>query len=180
VQRMSTAAPHRDAYGGSWEPRQATHQSDSTCHDQIVSFETLFRASVLAAAILTLVACDHERPADERSGREAARHVVFRAADGVLLSGRLWGRGARAVVLSHMGRGGDSQADWHPAARTLAGAGYVALTYNRRGVCPRLGDGCSQGSDDLAASWKDIVAAYESVRERGARSVLLIGPAWVV
>jgi len=89
------------------------------------------------------------------------QRVSFRASDGVRLEGRLYGGWREiAVIFSHMGRSGDSQADWYDTAATLGRAGYGALTYNRRGVCPGSADGCSQGSDDLAESWRDVVSAY--------------------
>jgi len=74
-----------------------------------------------------------------------------------------------------MGRFGDSQADWYDTAATLGRAGYGALTYNRRAVCPGSADGCSQGSDDLAESWRDVVGAYERARGEGATRVVLVG-----
>jgi pimeloyl-ACP methyl ester carboxylesterase len=102
-------------------------------------------------------------------------HVHFRAADGVRLDGRLFGAGKTAVVFSHMGNAGDSQADWYATARLLAHRGYTALTYNRRGVCLPNGTSCSQGFDEYAVSWKDVVGAYDFVRKRGARRVILVG-----
>lgn len=105
----------------------------------------------------------------------AGELVRFRAADGVRLEGRTFGGGSTTVVLSHMGRGGDSQVDWYPVARALASEGYLALTYNRRGVCWETAEGCSRGTDDLAQSWKDVVGAYRYVRERGAAHVILVG-----
>jgi streptogramin lyase/alpha/beta superfamily hydrolase len=101
--------------------------------------------------------------------------VSFRTADGVRLEGRIWGDGRIGIVFSHMGRGSDSQVDWYPLARELAARGYTTLTYNRRGVCPGAGDGCSGGSDDLAASWRDVVAADRFLRARGARVTVLVG-----
>lgn len=101
--------------------------------------------------------------------------VRFEAADGVRLQGRLFGTGKTAVVASHMGRGGDSQLDWVPLARLLARNGYRVLTYNRRGVCNSGGGECSSGTDDLAASWRDVVGAARFVRARGATRVVLLG-----
>jgi dienelactone hydrolase len=137
------------------------------------------------AFLLVLAACGGENDETEtapppRSQAEAAergwQRVIFRASDGVRLDGRLYG-GWRdvVVVLSHMGRGGDTQADWYPVAQTLAAEGYGALTYNRRGVCPRHGDGCSRGFDDLPSSWKDVLGAYRRARTKGAGDVVLVG-----
>ena len=73
------------------------------------------------------------------------------------------------MILSHMGRPGDTQADWLGLARTLAARGYRVLTYNRRGIPP------SKGFDSYAESWRDVVGADRFVRSRGARRVVLIG-----
>ena len=103
------------------------------------------------------------------------RRLRFRATDGVLLDGRLFGRGRTGVVLSHMGRPGDTQADWFPAARALAARGFTALTYDRRGVCPGGAAGCSKGVDDYATSWRDVVGAVRFLHSRGVRKVVLVG-----
>jgi predicted alpha/beta hydrolase len=113
------------------------------------------------------------------SGNQAQtpfERVHFRAADGVLLDGRLFGDGGEnAVVLVHMGRGGDTQTDWAGPARLLAGKGYLVLTYDRRGVCPGAGAGCSHGMDDYASSWQDVVGAVGFIRKRGAKKTVVVG-----
>jgi uncharacterized protein len=78
-------------------------------------------------------------------------------------------------VLSHMGRGGDSQEDWLGVARTLARRGYLVLTYDRRGVCPGGGAGCSRGVDYYQLHWKDVVGADRYLHSRGARRVVVVG-----
>jgi pimeloyl-ACP methyl ester carboxylesterase len=124
---------------------------------------------VLGLLALTAAGCGGSTSA------ETPKTVSFRASDGVRLEGKLFGDGDTAVVLSHMGRGGDTQADWYGVARRLAREGYLALTYDRRGVCPRGGDGCSAGVDDYETSWKDVVGAYRFVRARGAQRVVFAG-----
>jgi pimeloyl-ACP methyl ester carboxylesterase len=101
--------------------------------------------------------------------------VHFRAADGVQLDGRLFGSGNKGVVLVHMGRGGDTQNDWAGVARLLAGKGFRVLTYDRRGVCLRNGTGCSEGIDDYATSWKDLVGAARFLRSQGAETTVVAG-----
>jgi dienelactone hydrolase len=130
----------------------------------------------LVAGALVLAACgtSSERDSTHRSSKRGER-VVFEAADGVRLTGMLFGGGLVGVIFVHMGRGGDTQADFYTLARALAGRGYLALTYNRRGVCGASGRQCSQGADDYASSWKDVVGAVEYLRSRGAASVVLIG-----
>jgi pimeloyl-ACP methyl ester carboxylesterase len=122
---------------------------------------------------LLVAACAEDQP--EPGSKHAVSPVRFRASDGVLLDGRLFGDGRVGIVLSHMGRGGDSQRDWYPLARSLARQGYLVLTYNRRGVCPRGGAGCSKGVDDLPNSWKDVAGAYRFLRRKGAEAVALVG-----
>ena len=92
-----------------------------------------------------------------------------------MLDGRLFGRGRVGVILVHMGRGGDSQADWAGLARTLSGRGYAVLTYDRRGVCPQRGAGCSAGPDDYATSWRDVVGAVGFLRSRGVERTVVAG-----
>jgi pimeloyl-ACP methyl ester carboxylesterase len=103
------------------------------------------------------------------------RRVHFRASDGILLEGRLFGNGETVVVLSHMGREGDSQRDWFGVARLLADKGYRVLTYDRRGVCPGAGAGCSHGIDDYTLHWKDVVGADRHLRRHGAGRVVVVG-----
>jgi pimeloyl-ACP methyl ester carboxylesterase len=130
---------------------------------------------LLIVGALVLSACG---TSSERGHRGAAstsgERVVFKATDGVRLSGTVFGAGPVGVILAHMGRGGDTQVDFYPLARALARRGYLALTYNRRGVCGP-GRECSEGVDDYESSWKDVVVAAELVRSRGAANVILIG-----
>ena len=120
------------------------------------------------ALVLRLAGCGgSDRPPFER--------VHFRATDRTQLEGRVFGDGDVAIVLVHMGRPEDSQANWAGLARTLAERGYLTLTYNRRGVCPRAGAGCSSGSNDYATSWRDVVGAVRFVRDRGAGQVVVVG-----
>ena len=123
--------------------------------------------AVLGAALVVAGCGDH-------SGAAYERHH-FHASDGVPLDGRLFGKGDEGVVLVHMGRPGDTQADWAGLARVLAGKGYLVLTYNRRGICPRRGAGCSKGFDSYEESWRDVVGAVRFLRERGARKTVVVG-----
>jgi predicted alpha/beta hydrolase len=102
--------------------------------------------------------------------------VHFRASDGVVLDGRLFGSGKVGIVLSHSSRRGSSQAAWLGTAQLLAGKGYRVLTYDRRGVCPGGADGCSSGVDP-DDSWKDIVGAAGFLRREGAERIVLGGAA---
>jgi pimeloyl-ACP methyl ester carboxylesterase len=101
--------------------------------------------------------------------------VKFEAADGVKLVGRLYGDGDVGVVLAHMGRPGDTLLDSAPLSRELANRGYMALAYNRRGVCTTPDRECSAGFNDYAGSWNDVVGAANYVRTGGADEVALVG-----
>src|SRR5919109_2224321 len=112
---------------------------------------------------------------DITEGIAASRPVAFRALDGVQLAGRVFGRGDVGIVLSHMGRTGDDQSDWFPIAQALARRGYVAFTYDRRGVCPRSGLGCSKGSDDYSEHWRDVLGAARYLLGHEVHRVFLAG-----
>jgi pimeloyl-ACP methyl ester carboxylesterase len=101
-----------------------------------------------------------------------SRALRFRAADGVVLEGRLFGEGEVGIVLDHMGDG--DQGQWWQLAGLLADRGYAVLTYNRRGACPGGALGCSQGEDD-GGGWKDVVGAVAALRSAGAERVAVGG-----
>jgi len=109
------------------------------------------------------------------AGPTSFERVHFFATDGVRLDGRLFGDGKVGVVLTHMGRPGDTQRDWLGLARTLAAKDYRVLTYNRRGVCPGGPAGCSGGIDEYDNDWKDVVGAAKFLRQRKAEQIVLAG-----
>ena len=131
------------------------------------------RTRILALSLALIVSSCAKNAARERSADLAAsRAVTFSSADGVRLSGRLFGRGHVGVVLSHMLPA--DQTSWWDFARELADRGYLALTYDFRGYCP--GDaGCSQGDKVIAAIWQDVLGAIDEIRSEGATRVVLIG-----
>jgi pimeloyl-ACP methyl ester carboxylesterase len=87
----------------------------------------------------------------------------------------VFGKGAEGVVLVHMGRPGDTQADWAGLAHVLAGKGFLVLTFDRRGVCLRRGTGCSKGFDSYEQSWRDVVGAVHFLRREGVRKTVVVG-----
>jgi uncharacterized protein len=133
----------------------------------------LVTSLLLSALVLSACGTSSERRPGG-AGSTNRERVDFEAGDGVRLSGTVFGAGPVGVIFAHMGRGGDTQVDFYPLARALARRGYLALTYNRRGVCGP-GQECSAGIDDYTSSWKDVVGAAAFVRSRGATSVVLIG-----
>lgn len=105
----------------------------------------------------------------------SARHVTFKASDGVELDGRLFGTGEVAIVLTHMGDPENNQSDWYAFAAALAADGYQALTYDSRGICPGGTAGCSQGSITDANRRNDVLGAIQFARAQGARTVIVMG-----
>lgn len=85
----------------------------------------------------------------------------FTTPDGATRSGRRFGDGHVAIVLTHMGRRGDRQGDWASFAGELADRGYRALTYQRR--------------DDLEEVWQDVLGAANYLRDHGADKVIAAG-----
>jgi pimeloyl-ACP methyl ester carboxylesterase len=98
--------------------------------------------------------------------------VAFRTPDGVRIAGRVFGNGTVGVVLAHQIDG--DQRDWWSFAEELADDGYRALTIDFRGYCPGDGAGCS-GDGGTADAWRDLAAAAEWLRGRGARRIVLVG-----
>jgi pimeloyl-ACP methyl ester carboxylesterase len=128
---------------------------------------------VLALALVAAPACTRDAAKERAADLAASRQVTFASADGVRLSGRLFGEGRVGVVLSHMLPA--DQTSWWDFARELAGKGYLALTYDFRGYCPGGDAGCSQGRRDIAAIWRDVLGAIDEVRSAGATRVTLLG-----
>jgi dienelactone hydrolase len=138
-------------------------------------------AFVVGMLVLIVAGCSSSEPPESTSSSSAAesapasqpsttttsvlsgvyREVEFNALDGEILSGRLFGDGAVAVVLSHMGRPGDTQDDWAPFAAELADHGYQVLTYERR---PALGE-----------VHLDLLGAAAYLRDNGAERVVAGG-----
>lgn len=130
-------------------------------------------AGALITMSLTLVACSDSEPEDGAAnpsdtpsaskpdftpGRGYAT-FTFLAADGQRRSGRLYGDGSVAVVLSHMA--GDGPQDWHDFARQLADAGFRVLVYQER--------------LELETVWQDVLGAASYLRDTGAEKVVVAG-----
>lgn len=99
--------------------------------------------------------------------QSAYQLVDLTTEDGLTLSGRLYGSGIRAIVLSHMYPA--DQASWSSQAQRLADEGYLVLTFDFRGY------GLSQGQKDLQFLDRDVDAAVHYVRGAGADELVLIG-----
>ncbi len=95
--------------------------------------------------------------------------VTFQTADGVTLSGRMFGHGEVGVVLAPMHPG--EQEAWYPFAEEAAAQGYRALAFDFRGY------GTSEGARDLSAAPQDLTAAIAFLREQDAGRIVLAGAA---
>lgn len=100
--------------------------------------------------------------------------VHFDAADGVHLTGRVFGTGPTTVILAHMGNEANNQDDWLPLVPKLVAAGVTVLTYNRRSVCSGP-DECSQPIGGYGDAWHDMVGAVAFAKARGATKVIVGG-----
>lgn len=99
----------------------------------------------------------------------AARAVTIPTADGATLSGRVYGSGPTAVVLSNMGD--NNPAPWDGFAALLAGRGYTVLTYAYRYPTPSRTFTAAMAGDTVT----DLRAAVDFVRGAGATRVALVG-----
>jgi len=96
----------------------------------------------------------------------SVRFIRFTAADGIELRGRLFGAGRTGVVLAHMYP--SNQNSWSQTAKTLSARGYAVLTFDFRGY------GLSGGTRKIAKIDKDMLAAYDWLRQRTGK-VFLVG-----
>jgi dienelactone hydrolase len=119
------------------------------------------RRGGLVVVALLLSACASSGPpaASEQvspapsASSPAGRALSFTTADGVRLTGRLYGSGSTAVVLSNMGD--NDPALWDAFAPRLADRGYLVMTYSYRyppHVQSFTGDMARHAVDDLRAA----------------------------
>ena len=97
--------------------------------------------------------------------------LIFAARDDVAVSGRIYGRGPRGLVLVPGGHGvGET---WDLQARRLARAGFrvLAMDYRGRGESPH-----ARPDDDKVPL--DVLGAAHRLRAEGARTVAVVGASW--
>jgi dienelactone hydrolase len=98
------------------------------------------------------------------------RTVTFPAADGVTLTGRLFGAGgSTAVILSNMGD--NNPLPWQAFAPLLAARGYVVLTYSFR--YPLRTNSFTPAM--AAGTVPDLLGAVAFAKTSGATRIVLIG-----
>ncbi len=121
-------------------------------------------------AIVTLLTLSSFAAADARG----QRHVSIRAPDGGVIEADHHGSDADpAVVLVHGGR--FDRSSWRPQATVLVEAGFQVLAIDlRASVAARAGDETPCLYDPVCLS-ADVLAAVRYLRDRGVRSVSVIG-----
>lgn len=102
-------------------------------------------------------------------GPVRSRPLWFRATDGTVLAGAVYGSGRRGVVLAPESTG--SHCGWLSFAGTLAAAGYRVLAYDERG----LGQSPPLGRDATARYDHDVVGAVRELHRLGATRVVAAG-----
>ena len=103
-----------------------------------------------------------------------AEAIAFRAADGRLLYGDVYGTGDRGVaVLAHGGY--SSRASWKPTAEALQAAGFHVLVFESRGAADFAAGKETPCLSDEVCQAKDVLAAIRHLRRLGATTVSLVG-----
>jgi len=100
----------------------------------------------------------------------AQQAVSFPASDGATISGDVYGKGNRGVVLAHGGR--FNKDSWKDQAKTLADAGFRSVAIDFRG------EGQSRGPEGRSvddARHLDILAAIHYLRQTGAQTIAVVG-----
>lgn len=116
--------------------------------------------AVLASMLLVAAACS--------SGSDSSGGVRFLGDDGLVLQGRLFGRGANGVILAHMLN--SNQGEWASFADNLANRGFTVLTFDFRG------HGSSPGQKQVGIADADLAAALRFMRDNVMqRNIFLIG-----
>jgi pimeloyl-ACP methyl ester carboxylesterase len=98
-------------------------------------------------------------------------HVSFPTRDGGLIHADLYGKGDRGIVLAHGGR--FNKESWKKQAETLEKAGFRVLAINFRGYGESRGPG--QADVFSAPLHLDVLAAVSYLREKGAKTVSIVG-----
>jgi dienelactone hydrolase len=123
----------------------------------------LFALAACGAPAVTVV----RTPTPEPTETPPPGTFYFTTQDNVTLNGQIIGQGKTAIIFSN---GKEiPKFFWQPVAQQLAGRGYLALLYDYRGIPPSL------GRNDPDQRDRDLRAAVEVARARGATSFVLVG-----
>lgn len=122
--------------------------------------ERMFTSAITISLVLTI-----------SSITSAQEHVSFPTEDGGLIYADLYGKGDRALVLTHGGR--FNKESWKEQAQILAKAGYRVLALDFRGYGQSKGPG--QAGPLSAPLHFDVLAAVRYLRQAGAKTVSIVG-----
>jgi esterase/lipase len=120
----------------------------------------------LLAIFLVCAGCTQTRTPPARVADSNSKPVEFRASDGTILRGHLYGSSSTTIILAHQFNG--NQSGWSDLAATLATHGYRALTFDFRGF-PES-DGLVHTQDAPG----DLKAAYDFARSDSTR-IFIVG-----
>lgn len=120
-------------------------------------------ATRLSVLVLTLTGCT--------TGSHSPTSFSFQAADRVLVTGHLYGKGPHGVVLVP-GAHGIGEA-WHFQAQRLARRGFrvLAMDYRGLGVASRV-------QQDGEKAYLDVLGAVHRLEAEGAGQISVIGASW--
>ena len=99
----------------------------------------------------------------ELSAAGAGQSVNIQRPDGIHLPGTLFGSASQVVVFANMND--NNAAPWTETAELLAGAGYMALTFNYR----------SDGNAFIDERDDDLLAAVQYAIDQGAQEIVVVG-----
>lgn len=119
------------------------------------------------AASLVLGACGDGQEETGTPQLAVFAPVTFTSANGVQLSGSLFGQGRQGIILAHM-----FPADhgiWIELAGDLVGLDYLGLPFDFRGY------GDSEGDQEFDRIDRDVEWALDFLEQRGVEDVFLIG-----
>ncbi len=142
---------------------------------RVPTFARSLRVTALALLLgLFAVACN-QADVIRQDALDRSKAVTFTTQDGVKLAGRIFGPddATAGVVLAHMLPA--DQSSWYDFAQRLGSMGYRALTFDFRGYCPGGDAGCSEGKQEIAAIWQDVLAAMDFLTSKGVTRVALVG-----
>jgi pimeloyl-ACP methyl ester carboxylesterase len=126
---------------------------------------------LLLLASLLALAASSAGASPQRAAHECVRggELWFYAADGTKLVGHRFGKGTKAVILTHQSEG--DLCDWLPYARRLARKGYFVFPIDFRGY------GFSQVRTGAAANRyaADVAAAAKALRRLGKKKIFVVG-----
>ncbi len=131
---------------------------------------------LLLLTVLLLTACTATPPVPATSSPAptptpsvAGRSVSFPAADGITLSGKVFGHGPTTVILSNMGD--NDPGPWEEFAPLLAAHGYSVLTYSFR--YPAYTNSFTPTMAEQTVP--DLTGAVAFARSQGATRIVLMG-----